>query len=97
MVSRIMFCFRIPNVELDIYEIAAMGIPKDKVMDAIKDIKAIGWFEVDINADNLRAIFTKPKIIQAYNDHLSPIITELLADAVARNKKRMDQKEEPHG
>jgi len=92
-ISRIMFCNWLKEVELDIYEIHAFGIKKEKVLESIKKIQDIGWFEVEIAADNTRASFKKPRIIETYNDHLNPIISDLLVDAVTRNKKKQKLKE----
>ena len=99
-ICRIMFCNWIKELELDIYEIKTFGIPQKKVLETIEKIKDIGWFEVDIKPDNKRASFKKPSIIQTYNDHLNPIIADLLSDSVNRNIKRnkiKEEKETQHG
>jgi hypothetical protein len=96
IVTKLMFCHWITKVELDIYEIKAFGIPEKKVLETIKKIKETGWFEVDIAVDETRALFTKPRITQQYNDHLSSILTELITDAVQRNLKKQSEKEDKH-
>jgi hypothetical protein len=94
IIAKMMFCHFIKEVTLDIYEIKALGIPEKKVWDTIEQIKAIGWYEVDTASDKTRATFTKPRTIQMYDDHLNPIITELIDDAIRRNKNKDNNTEE---